>query len=219
MSGPVVRPVLRGLHFAAAPATRELAGAALDRAPVEIAAVIVRNEPLAPAAAENRTAALLPYAPSTEVAKDETGAGAVRLVDLGRLRHRAGEVAAAERSFIAALEADEHYEPAHRAFAGLLEELDELHDARSAYLWATRCAGTVPAWLGVARIESALGQEAVELPLIRALRCARSVHELLEVGVTAAAIGRAKLGTAAFKAANRIVVGATDPKSSAGSTT
>jgi tetratricopeptide (TPR) repeat protein len=211
MSRGIERPVLCGLMLADASLTRELAEIALQRAPIEVAAVILRSTRLSHRATHNRTAALLRYAaPGTPPPPPRTIASAtpLELVALGRWHHRAGGLPDAEDYYIRALEMDERCEPAHRSYASLFEERAELRKARSAYLWATRVKETRSAWLGLARVESALGHlDALQLPIVRALRASASIGDLLEVGVASAALARPRLAMAAFAASSRFEPG------------
>jgi tetratricopeptide (TPR) repeat protein len=201
------RPVRRGLEFSTTATARELAAVVLACAPVETAAVILRFDSLPEGASVNRARALLPYQPSFgEASPDESDLMTAEAFALrGRELHCAGDLAGAERCYIESLEHDEACELAHRSFGELLEELAELNDARTAYLWATKSSETVPGWLGIARIESALGNRSdLEPPLVRALRAATSIPMLLDIAVTAAAVGQLKLSTAGLRAAARI---------------
>ena len=189
----VARPVLRGLGLHVEPLTAELAEVVLERVRWICGSCHSPSAAIGEKAASNRDATLAVYGPSAiaiDASDGERSSSSAELVALGRLHHRAGELALAERCYFDALEANEHYELAHLSYALLLEELGELEDARDAYLWATRARETSAGWLGVARIESALERaDAIGAPLGRALNVARSISELLEVGITATALG------------------------------
>jgi tetratricopeptide (TPR) repeat protein len=199
---PVDRPVLRGLTLHVDSLTAELAELVLERVRSDTAAVISRSAPLSERATLNRDATLAAHGPpavAIDAGNGKSSPSPGELVALGCLHHRAGELDRAERCYIDALEADECNEPAHRSYALLLEELGELEDARVAYLWATRARETPAGWLGVARIESALHRpQPAGASLGHALRVAGPLSELLEVAITATALGTAEAGITAF---------------------
>jgi len=198
----VARPVLRGLGLPAGSLTQEVAELVLERVRSDTAAVVLRRVPLGPRATSNRDATLAVHAPPgvpVDGGGGDRSASPDELVALGRLHHRAGNLELAEQCYFAALEANERDESAHLNYALLLEELGELKDGRNAYLWATRVREMPAGWLGVARLESALDRRRAALaPLGRALSVARSLSELLEVGVTATTLGFTEAGIIAF---------------------